>query len=110
MDARAVIIDGYDGPRSLRVGSVDVPAPSGGQIRVRVTAAGVGPWDVLTTEGAFAEVLGDAGHAAFPMVLGWDFAAVVVDAGPDADLRPGERVFGMTRQPIDGVGCHARAT
>jgi NADPH:quinone reductase-like Zn-dependent oxidoreductase len=107
MDARAVIIDGYDGPQSLRVAPVDVPAPSGGQIRVRVTAAGVGPWDFLTTEGAFAEVLGDAGHAAFPMVLGWDFAGVVADAGPGSDLRPGERVFGMTRQPIDGVGCHA---
>ena len=101
------MIDGYDGVPSLRVGSVDVPAPGGGQIRVRVSAAGVGPWDVLTTEGAFAEVLGGSGHAAFPLVLGWDFAGVVVDAGPGSDLRPGERVFGMTRQPIDGIGCHA---
>ena len=108
MRARAVVIDGYDGLEGLRVEEVAVPAPGPAEVRVAVAAAGIGPWDVFTADGAFAALLGDAEHAAtFPMVLGWDLAGVVEDAGADADLAPGTRVLAMTRQPLSGVGAHA---
>lgn len=107
VDTQAVVIDGFDGVASLRVTAVPVRDPGPTEVRVRVTAAGVGPWDVLTTDGAFAELLGESGHATFPMVLGWDFAGVVEAAGDRSRLEQGQRVAGMTRQPVDGIGCQA---
>lgn len=106
-DARAVLIDGWDGAQGVRVGRVSVRAPGPGEVRVRVRAAGVGPWDQFTTEGAFAELMDAGAPYAFPLVLGWDLAGVVDAAGPGADLRPGTRVLGMTRQPLTRVGAQA---
>lgn len=106
MDTQAVLIDGWGDPTGVRVGPIAVRAPAAGEVTVRVTAAAVGPWDVLTTEGAFAELLGEQ-KMTFPMVLGWDVAGVVDAAGANADLAVGERVLGMTRQPLTGIGAHA---
>lgn len=108
MKARAAVIDGYDGVGVVRVDEVAVPAPGREEVRVAVAAAAIGPWDLLTTEGAFAALLDEAEvSASFPMVLGWDLAGVIEDAGADSDLAPGTRVLAMTRQPLTGVGAHA---
>ena len=105
---RAVVIDDYNGVEGMRVAEVPVIAPGDGEVRIAVTAASIGPWDIFTTQGAFAELLGEDEHpSSFPMVLGWDFAGVVEQAGDSADLTPGTRVLGMSRQPLNGIGVHA---
>lgn len=105
---RAVVIDGYDGVEGVHVAEIPVIAPGDGEVRIATTAASIGPWDVFTTQGAFAALLGeDELPASFPMVLGWDFAGVVEQAGDGADLAPGTRVLAMSRQPLNSIGVHA---
>ena len=105
---RAVVIDSYNGVKGVRVADVPVIAPGEGEVRIAVTAASIGPWDIFTTRGAFAELLGeDENRTSFPMVLGWDLAGVVEEAGAGADLAPGTRVLAMSRQPLNGIGVHA---
>lgn len=106
-EARAVIIDDYAGVGGVRIGRVAVADPGLGEVCVKVAAAAIGPWDRFTTEGAFAELLGDASHAAFPMVLGWDLVGTIVAAGEGSDLAPETRVLAMTRQPLTGVGAQS---
>ena len=82
-----MVIDGYDGLAGLRVDEVEVAEPGPAEVRVAVAAAGIGPWDVFTADGAFAELLDDAELVAtFPMVLGWDLAGVIEEARPDAGV------------------------
>lgn len=105
---RAVVIDGYDGVDGVRIAEVPRIPPQNGEVEIAVTAASIGPWDVFTTEGAFAELLGQEEQSTdFPMVLGWDFAGVVDHTGADVDLAPGTRVLAMSRQPLNGIGVHA---
>jgi NADPH2:quinone reductase len=110
MSSRAVVIGSYGGLQSIDVAEVQVAPPRAGEVTVRVEAGAIGPWDVFTADGAFAALLDDSDIAStFPMVLGWDFAGIVDQAGDEVDLKPGARVMGMSRQPLTGVGVHAEA-
>jgi NADPH:quinone reductase-like Zn-dependent oxidoreductase len=62
------------------------PAPTGGQVLVRVHGAGVGLWDVGFLSGGFPGV-------ALPFVPGQEIAGVVEAVGDGAGVEPGERVF-----------------
>jgi NADPH2:quinone reductase len=72
------------------------PAPSAGQVLVRVHASGVNPLDTKIRAGK-------AAHAKQPLpaVLGLDMAGVVEEVGPGVKaFRPGDEVYGM----VGGVG------
>jgi NADPH2:quinone reductase len=72
------------------------PAPSAGQVLVRVHASGVNPLDTKIRAGK-------AAHAKQPLpaVLGLDMAGVVEEVGPRVTaFRPGDEVFGT----VGGVG------
>jgi NADPH2:quinone reductase len=72
------------------------PAPSAGQVLVRVHASGVNPLDTKIRAGK-------ASHAKQPLpaVLGLDMAGVVEEVGPGVtSFRPGNQVYGM----VGGVG------
>jgi NADPH:quinone reductase-like Zn-dependent oxidoreductase len=77
---------------------VELRAPSLGprDVRVQVRAAGVNPVDWKMRAGGplrFAyRFVGPSG----PLVIGVDFAGEVIEAGPEADLAPGDRVVGGT--------------
>lgn len=86
---RAVQQETFGGPEVLRVVEVNRPVPLGGEVLVRVRAAGVNPVDVAVRSGAYP-LLG-----APPFGVGWDISGVVEEAGPGARFAVGDEVFGM---------------
>lgn len=73
------------------------PEPAKGQIRIRVCAAGVGPWDALIREGRSGL------PQTLPLILGSDVAGIVdaVDAEVIA-FKSGDEVFGLTSEQFTG--------
>jgi NADPH2:quinone reductase len=72
------------------------PAPSAGQVLVRVHASGVNPLDTKIRAGKAAHA-----EQPLPAVLGLDMAGVVQEVGPGViAFRPGDEVYGM----VGGVG------
>lgn len=94
---KAVRVFEYGPPDVIQYTDVPCPEPANGQLRVRVKAAGVGPWDALVREGksGVAQTL--------PLTLGSDVAGIVDAIGPNAaGLRAGEEVFGVTNEQFTG--------
>jgi NADPH:quinone reductase-like Zn-dependent oxidoreductase len=84
---RAILIQHRGETGSLQ----DIPQPQPGlhEILIRVTAAGVNPVDWKRRDAA----------SRLPMILGQDFAGVIVDKGPEVRrFEIGDRVFGIARQ------------
>ena len=82
---KAIRIDGFGGPEVLRLAEVPDPVPGGGQVVVRVEAAGVNYIDVYHRTGLYPNPL--------PLVPGSEGAGVVAERGPGvATLREGDRV------------------
>src|SRR5690242_6090967 len=100
---RAVRFESFGGPEALHVHEVPVPQAGPGQIRVRVTAAGLNPMDWFMTS--------DAGTAArfglsLPCGFGTDYAGVVDQVGDGvSEFAAGDRVFGgaLSRAVADHV-------
>lgn len=101
--SRAVRLDAWGGPEVLDVRDVPAPQAGPGQIRVRVTAAGLNPMDWIMTA--------DAGTAArfglsLPAGFGTDYAGVIDQVGNGVTgFEPGDRVFGgaLSRAVADYV-------
>ena len=101
--SRAVRLESFGGPEALTVQHVPAPEAGDGQIRVRVTAAGLNPMDWIMTA--------DAGTAArfglsLPAGFGTDYAGVVDQVGAGvSDYAVGDRVFGaaLSRAVADFV-------
>lgn len=101
--SRAVRLDSFGGPEVLRVCDVPPPRAGSGEIRVRVTAAGLNPMDWIMTA--------DAETAArfsltIPAGFGTDYAGVVDQVGDGViGFAPGDRVFGaaLSRAIADSV-------
>ena len=89
---RAIALDRFGGPETLKVQSLPVPEPNADEILIHVEAAGVGVWDSFEREGEFAEMLGR--EPKFPYVLGTDGAGTVAAAGAEVkDFKKGDRVY-----------------
>jgi enoyl reductase len=91
---RAVVFDRYGPPEVLRVADRPDPEPGAGQVRIRVRAAGVQPFDVGVRRGEmpWAEVR-------FPQTIGQEYSGVVDRLGEGAGetgLRVGDAVLGST--------------
>jgi len=88
---QAVVMSEPGGPEVLSVGSVPVPTPVAGEIRVRVATSGVNRADLLQRTGLYPVPEG------WPEdILGLEFAGVVEALGPDVDRwREGDRVMGI---------------
>ncbi|SEG84760.1 NADPH:quinone reductase [Actinacidiphila yanglinensis] len=101
--SRAVRLESFGGPEVLAVQEVPEPRAGVGQIRIRVTAAGLNPMDWIMTA--------DAGTAArfglsLPTGFGTDYAGVVDQVGAGAvGYAVGDRVFGaaLSRAVADFV-------
>src|ERR1700758_5099877 len=85
---RAARVTRLDGPDAIEVTEVDEPTSDG--VVVDVHAAGVSFPDALLTRGLY-QYRPDP-----PFVLGGEIAGVVRSAPDDADVRPGDRVVGLT--------------
>lgn len=90
--SRAVRLDSFGGPEVLNVREVPTPQAGSGEIRVRVTAAGLNPMDwIITADADTAARFG----LSLPVGFGTDFAGVVDQIGGGVTgFEPGDRVFG----------------
>jgi NADPH:quinone reductase-like Zn-dependent oxidoreductase len=101
--SRAVQLGSFGGPEILNVREVPVPPAGPGQIRVRVTAAGLNPMDwIMTADADTAARFG----LSLPAGFGTDYAGVVDQVGDGVTgFAPGDRVFGgaLSRAVADFV-------
>jgi NADPH:quinone reductase-like Zn-dependent oxidoreductase len=100
---RAVRLDSFGGPEVLDVREVPAPQAGRGQVRVRVTAAGLNPMDwIMTADADTAIRFG----LSLPVGFGTDYAGVVDQVGDGVTgFAPGDRVFGgaLSRAVADFV-------
>jgi NADPH:quinone reductase-like Zn-dependent oxidoreductase len=97
---RARRVHRFGPPEVIVVEDIEQPAPGEDEVLVRVTAAGVGPWDAWVRAGKSAL------PQPLPLTLGADFSGAVVAVGLDvAPFAPGDAVFGVTNPRF--TGSHA---
>lgn len=91
---KAVEIERFGGPDTLRIDEIPVPKPRGREVLVKVRAAGVNPVDYKIRSGKYPPIKEDS----LPYVLGRDVAGDVVALGAEATkFIIGEDIFGMPR-------------
>jgi NADPH:quinone reductase-like Zn-dependent oxidoreductase len=94
---QAIRVHHFGGVDSLVAEDVPRPVPGGGEVLLRVKAAGVGPWDAWIRSGR--SVLPQP----LPLTLGSDVAGIVEDVGPGVQqFRVGDAVFGATNGQFTG--------
>jgi NADPH:quinone reductase-like Zn-dependent oxidoreductase len=107
--SRAVIYETFGGPEVLQLRDVPDPHAGPGEVRVRVTAAGLNPMDWgLASRPEAAALFG----ITLPSGFGYDFAGVVDEVGSGAlGFAVGERVYGgaLGRAVADFVTVKASA-
>jgi len=90
-----VIVTHYGGPDALQIIEEECPEPAGGEVRVRVVAAGVSLPDIMARQGIHPET------PAVPYTPGWDLVGVVDLLGEGVSgIEPGQIVAAM---PIHGA-------
>jgi NADPH:quinone reductase-like Zn-dependent oxidoreductase len=101
--SRAVRLKSFGGPEALEILEVPAPQAGAGQVRVRVTAAGLNPMDwIMTADANTAARFG----LSLPTGFGTDYAGVVDQVGDGVTgFAPGDRVFGgaLSRAVADFV-------
>lgn len=97
---KAIILKEPGGPENLIITDIPVPVPQKGEVLVKVKAISINPVDIKTRKGlAVYTTLKDDK----PLILGWDIAGEVVQAGEDVTLlEEGDEVFGMINFPGHG--------
>lgn len=104
MTMRAMVIEEFGSADVLHWSELPQPVPGPGEVRVRVACAGVNPADWKTREGKLSTYI----DYHFPFVLGFDLAGIVDAVGEGVTaFRPGDRVFGMSRQGQGLDGAYA---
>ena len=97
---RALQLTEYGGIDALKISSVQPPVAGGGQVLVRVHAAGINGLDWKIRNGFLREVF----PLQLPTVLGVELAGVVEEVGAGVTrLSQGDRVMGSIR----GLGAYA---
>ncbi|HVW80190.1 MAG TPA: NADP-dependent oxidoreductase [Mycobacteriales bacterium] len=108
--SRAVRLERFGGPEVLAIHEVPAPVAGPGQIRVRVTAAGLNPMDwIMTSDAQTAARFG----LSLPAGFGTDFAGVVDQVGEGVSgFAAGDRVYGgaVSRAIADFVVVAAAGT
>jgi putative PIG3 family NAD(P)H quinone oxidoreductase len=97
---RTIVVSRFGGPEVLTLATRAPPEPSGGEVRVRVRAAGLNRADIVQRLGRYP-----APSDAPSDILGLEFAGEVEALGPGATAwNVGDRVFGLV-----GGGAYAEA-
>ncbi len=90
----------YGPPEVLEVVDVEAPTPGDGEVRLRVRAAGINPFESKLRAGLFAGQI----PVSFPAAQGTDVAGVVESIGAGVDtFAPGDEVYGASARR----GSHA---
>jgi NADPH:quinone reductase-like Zn-dependent oxidoreductase len=99
---RAAVFQGFG--REPEVVELPAPVPGPGEVLVRISAAGMNPFDWKVGEGALRGVV----EHPWPVVIGSDGAGVVEAVGPDVtEFAPGDRVYGQFLDVARGIGSYA---
>ena len=87
---KALRIHRFESPAALQLDDMPSPEPGPGQVRVKVTAAGISLVDQLIASGRYQV------RPPMPFIGGSEFAGVIDALGPDApaSLKVGDRVAG----------------
>lgn len=89
---RAVALDRFGGPDTLKIQTIPIPEVGADEILIHVECAGVGAWDPFEREGGFVELLGR--EPEFPYVLGTDGAGTVAAVGQEVnEFSEDDRVY-----------------
>jgi NADPH:quinone reductase-like Zn-dependent oxidoreductase len=90
---QAIRVHQYGGPEQLQLEQVPWPEPQGGEVLIRVHAAGVLPAEWKMRQGFFKDVF----PVSFPYIPGSAVAGVVEEVGPGVTtFQKGQAVFGRT--------------
>ncbi len=89
---RTAVVRNPGGPDAIEILDLPVVEPGPGEVRVEIAAAAVNPVDLAVADGV--GLIDQPERTG----LGWDFAGIVVAAGPGVDLSVGTRVAGL----VDG--------
>jgi NADPH2:quinone reductase len=101
---RAIIVDRFGGPETMRIGEIETPIPGPGEVLIRVRAAAVNPVDWKIREGGLARLF----PCKFPLIPGWDAAGTVAMLGEGVTgFSIGERVWAFCRKPDIQWGTYA---
>ena len=91
-------IHSFGPPSAIVMDEIPCPTPGESELVVRVTAAGVGPWDALIREGKSAV------QVSLPLILGADLAGTVDSVGTGVtQFKPGDEVFRVTNKQFCGA-------
>ncbi len=97
---KAARIRTFGPPEVIVVEEIPRPNPAAGEVLVRVTAAGVGPWDAIIREGQ-SKV-----SPLPPLTLGSDLSGIVEAVGPEvAHFKKGDSVYGVTNPQFCGANA-----
>ena len=99
---KAFALDAFGEQGSVR--DLPVPEPEQGQIRLRVAAAGLNPFDVAVVQGFVKDQM----EHRFPLVPGMDASGTVDAVGEGVEgFAVGDEVFGAVGKPFLGEGTLA---
>jgi len=99
---KAVRLHEFGGPEVLRYEDSPRPIASGGEVLVRVHAAGINPPDLYLRDGYRALPPEWQPDPTFPLILGTDVSGVVAAVGNDVSgFSVGDEVYSMVRFPKD---------
>jgi NADPH2:quinone reductase len=102
---RAFALDAFGQPGSIH--DVPEPEPAEGQVRVRVAAASLNPFDNVVLQG----YLKDKMEHRFPLIPAGDFSGTVDALGAGVEgFSVGDPVFGVTGKMVFGEGTLAEKT
>ena len=101
---KAIAINEFGGRDKLQFMDLPMPEIKPGEILVKIKAAGVNPVDWKIREGYIKDLF----PYEFPIILGWDAAGTVEQAGPEVTrFREGDEIFAYCRKPMVQGGAYA---
>ncbi len=101
---KAIAINEFGGRDTPQFMDLPVPEIKPGEILVRVKAAGVNPVDWKIREGYIKDLF----PYEFPIILGWDAAGIVEQAGEEVTrFKEGDEIFAYCRKPVVQGGAYA---
>jgi NADPH:quinone reductase-like Zn-dependent oxidoreductase len=97
---QAIVLSDFGGAENLLLTEIPHPTIADDEVLVQVKALSLNPVDIKTRNG---KALAGKLEKENPLILGWDIAGVVKEAGSKVEnFKPGDEVFGMVNFPGHG--------